>query len=86
MQALGCGIETAVNFESRVRSRRSGPEIVAGEGFKQAPFLEDIDDVGSANCVVGSRGGSLLGSGVKGPHRRKRGGKEDRTVFWEIWV
>ena len=50
VQALGGGVKTAVDPEEVGASR---PEIVAGEGFKQAPFLEDLDHTGDVCGLIG---------------------------------
>lgn len=61
MQGLGSWVEATVDLERReIWVGTSIPEIVAGEGFKQTPFLEDVDDVGTtvrfSICTIGDGG------------------------------
>lgn len=54
MQALGGGVEAAIDLE---RAERSRAEIVAGDGLEKASFFENFDDVAPRSAVGFESGG-----------------------------
>lgn len=53
MEALGGGVEAAVDFESLCGGR--GAKIGAGDGVHQTPLLQNFDNVGAVKRVFGLR-------------------------------
>ncbi|PON92592.1 hypothetical protein TorRG33x02_116860 [Trema orientale] len=80
MEGLGSRVESAVDPERRESRVGAGdPEMVAGEGLEQAPFVEDVDDVGAVaeglggdDVVLGGGEGGEEPAGLEG--RRRSGG------------
>lgn len=53
MEALGGGVEAAVDFESLCGGR--GAKIGAGDGVHQTPLLQNFDDIGAVKRDFGLR-------------------------------
>lgn len=62
VQTFRSRVEAAIDPQAGAR-RASRSEVLAGDGLEQAPFLEDVDDVGPAAkaILVGFGGGWRLG-------------------------
>lgn len=76
VQAFGRGIEATVDFEGiGCGSGARGPEVLAGDGLDEAPFLENVDDVGGAGGGVQPLDRRLegFGGGLRGAAAEEKG-------------